>query len=144
MRTAHLQPYPLRWPPDVSTGGGWGPQVNKFERGGRAGAGRDPMSDVLGEGGLGPCIVRSYTSWVMVSWGPPCGQTDMTKNITFPQLCWRAVKNILKKVECTAILLSFCTMSYQILYDFRNTASKIFVGVRTTRFCIIHVLIKQF
>ena len=24
----------------------------------------------------GPCRVRSKASWVMVTWGPPCGQTE--------------------------------------------------------------------
>ena len=48
----------------------------------------------LGLGPGGPYMVRSNASWIMVTWDP-CGQndrqTDMTENITFPQLRWRAV-----------------------------------------------------
>ena len=39
----------------------------------------------------GSSIVKSETSWVMVTWDfPPVdGQTDMTEIITFPQLRWQ-------------------------------------------------------
>ena len=42
----------------------------------------------------GPCMVRSNASWVMVAWDrlPLSRMTDMSENITFPQLRWRAVK----------------------------------------------------
>ena len=48
--------------------------------------------------GVGPCIVKSTTSWVMVTGDSLCGQTDwptnMYENITFPQLRWQAVMMI--------------------------------------------------
>ena len=62
----------------------------------------------------GPCIVRSKLNTflqvqVMVTWGYPRRQTerktDMTKNITFPQLCWRAVKITNSKVCVVFIVL---------------------------------------
>ena len=39
----------------------------------------------------GPCTVILNASWIMVTRDSPCGQTDMTKNITFTKLRWRAV-----------------------------------------------------
>ena len=49
--------------------------------GGRAGVG-------------GPCIVRSNTTWIMVTWEPLVDrQTRMTENIIFTQLRWQAVKH---------------------------------------------------
>ena len=91
--------------PPVSGGGGdggGGPLVTKFEqvsiRGYRMplveGTRRGPCmvrSHVLGGGGtveIGPCMVNSNASWVMI---PPCGQTNTTENITFPQLCWQVI-----------------------------------------------------
>ena len=43
--------------------------------------------------GVGPGLrVSSNASWIMVTWDPPPNiMTDMTENITFPQLRWRAV-----------------------------------------------------
>ena len=100
------QPYiPLRWPPDVSTsgGGGWGgPQVNNFEdMEAGASSGRGLMSDIWGEGGGKSwgrgCTVKSNTSWVMITWGPPVNrQTDTSKNFTFPQLRWLVVMGMSK------------------------------------------------
>ena len=45
------------------------------------------------------CVVRSNTSWVMVTWEPsPCAQndwqTDTIENITFPQLRWWVVTRV--------------------------------------------------
>ena len=39
----------------------------------------------------GSSIVKSETSWVMVTWDflPVDGQTDMAEIITFPQLRWQ-------------------------------------------------------
>ena len=39
---------------------------------------------------VGAFMARSKASWVMVTWDP-CGQTDTTENITFQQLCSRAI-----------------------------------------------------
>ena len=56
---------------------------------------RGPRSDVQGTGG-GPCTVRSNAparpnaSWAMVC-SPVNRQTDMSENITFPQLRWRVL-----------------------------------------------------
>ena len=71
MHTAAYQPYLLR-PPDVSTGGGEDPQLNKFEG--------------------GPGVMHSEVQCIM-SGGPveTPPWTDMSENITFPQLRWRAV-----------------------------------------------------
>ena len=62
------------WPPDVTS-----------RRRGRSNAG-DPMLMCRG------CTVRSNALWVMVTWGTPCEQTDMTENITFQLLRWWMVK----------------------------------------------------
>ena len=43
----------------------------------------------------GVCTERLNALWVMVTHDPSlCERTGMTENITFPQLCWWAVKTI--------------------------------------------------
>ena len=99
------QPYVLwQLPPDVNTSEAGGSQVNKFEQvsndGHQMSLARDRarvsgnvMSDVW-EWGLGcglalyhevQCIMGNGHIW------SPCGQTDTTENITFPQLHLQAV-----------------------------------------------------
>ena len=56
--------------------------------------------------GVGPeglWMVRSNVSLIMVTWDPPCGQNDwqadMTENITFLQIRWWVVMNILLRQD---------------------------------------------
>ena len=48
-----------------------------------------------GVGAVGPCTVRSNASCVMSGGTPPVDrQTHTSENITFPEFCWPAVKNM--------------------------------------------------
>ena len=50
------------------------------------------MSDVRGEGQGWRLYSELNGSWVLVTWEPPCEQTDTSENTVFPQLRWPSGK----------------------------------------------------
>ena len=82
---------------------------------------------------IGPCMVRSNASAVM---GPPCEQIDMTENITFPQLLWRAVINrntdlvsILQQNSCERLSNPLGTSRYYGSFPRHVTSHKQIAGL---------------